>query len=207
MRQIGILGAGSVGRTLGRAWSAAGHAVRYGVPDPHAGKYADLDAVGTPAEAAGADTVVLATPWPATEQAIRDAGGLAGRVVIDCTNPLVMGPDGLTLALGFDDSAGERVQRWAPEARVFKTLNQVGFEVMARARDFAVAPVMYVAGDDEDAKADVIGLVEELGFDTVDVGGLRQARLLEPLAMLWIHQAMAQGRGSAGALARTSRPT
>lgn len=202
---IGILGAGRVGRALGGAWRDGGHTVRHGVPDPAAAKYGDLEGVGPPRSATDADVVVLATPWPATEAAIADAGGLAGKTVIDCTNPLDIGPDGLALTVGFDASGGERVQGWAPEARVFKTLNQVGFDVMAHARAYAAPVVMYVAGDADAGREIVLGLVADLGFDAVDVGGLRQARLLEPLAMLWIHQAMTLGRGSSGALARTGR--
>jgi predicted dinucleotide-binding enzyme len=206
-RDIGIIGAGNVGRALGGAWRAAGHAVRYGVPDPSAARYAGLAGVGTPAEAAEAPVVVLATPWSATEAAILAAGGLAGRVVIDCTNPLGTGPAGLGLTLGHDTSGGERVQAWAPDARVFKTLHQVGFEVMARAREFTPPPVMYVAGDDAAAKPVVMELVAGIGFDAVDVGGLALARLLEPLAMLWIHQAVVLRRGRETALARAALPT
>src|SRR6266404_3819823 len=67
--------------------------------------------------------VVLATPWSAAQAAVKSLGSLAGKIVIDCTNPLGMGPDGLQLVLGFDTSAGEQVASWAPDAFVFKTLN------------------------------------------------------------------------------------
>ncbi len=78
----------------------------------------------------------------------------------------------------------------APGAAVFKTLNQVGFEVMANSAGYVAPPVMFVAGDDPARKPVVMGLVSDLGFHAVDAGGLRTARLLEPFAMLWIHMAI-----------------
>jgi predicted dinucleotide-binding enzyme len=203
---IAILGAGQVGRALGGGWQGAGHAVRYGVPDPGDAKYSELSAATVAEAAQGAEVVVLATPWPATQDALRAAGDLSGRIVIDCTNPLNYAPEtGLSLALGFETSGGEQVAYWAPGASVFKTLNQTGAEGMAKARAFAQTPVMFVAGDDEDRKPTVLGLVSDLGFEAIDAGPLAQARLLEPLAMLWIDQALKRGRGRDFAFAITRR--
>ncbi|MEJ1935134.1 NAD(P)-binding domain-containing protein, partial [Nostoc sp. NIES-2111] len=182
--KVAILGAGQVGRALGGGWQAAGHTVRYGVPSPDDPKHAGLPTTTVPEAVRDAEVVVLATPWPATQEALRSAGGLAGRIVIDCTNPLNYSPEtGLSLALGFDTSGGEHVAGWAPGASVFKTLNQTGAEGMAQARTFAQPPVMFVAGDDEARKPAVLSLVNDLGFEAVDAGPLAQARLLEPLAM------------------------
>lgn len=209
--RIAIIGAGNVGRALGGGWSRAGHDVVYGVPDPDADKYADLPAGRrcTVADAvAGAGVVVLAVPWAAVESALEAAGDLTGRVVIDCTNPLAFAPGlGLHLALGFLTSGAERVAELAAGARVVKTLNQTGAEVMADARAFPQVPVMFVAADDVSAKADASVLVSDLGFEPRDAGPLASARLLEPYAMLWIDQAMARGagRGFAFALTRKTR--
>ena len=206
--RLGIVGAGNVGRALGTSWLKAGHRVRYGVPNPRDPKYADLgaDRLGTPADAArDAEVVVLATPWDATEAAIREMGVLAGKAIIDCTNPLTMGSEGLALALGHDVSGGELVARWAEGAAVFKTLNQTGAENMAHARDFTQRPVMFVAGDDEDRKPVVLQLVDELGFEAVDAGPLRIARLLEPYGMLWIDQVLQRGAGTGFAFSRVRR--
>ena len=106
-----------------------------------------------------------------------------------------MGPDGLQLVLGFNTSAGEQVASWAPGAIVFKTLNTTGAGNMAKAAEYPVKPVMLVAGDDAGSKLRVMELVGKLGFEAVDAGPLKNARLLEPLAMLWIDQAMKRGRG------------
>jgi 8-hydroxy-5-deazaflavin:NADPH oxidoreductase len=113
-------------------------------------------------------------------------------------NPLVMAQGRLGLALGHDASGGEAVAGWLPGARVVKTLNQVGAEVIAGARDLPRRPAMVMAGEDEGAKAVVAGLLGELGFEALDAGGLVQARLLEPFGMLWINQAMARGKGATG---------
>ena len=130
---VAILGAGNVGGALGKGWALKGHAIAYGVPDPSDAKHravaeaAGKARVGTVGEAVrGADAVVLAVPFDAVDQALAAAGDLAGRLVIDVTNPLRMGASGLELSMGFDRSAGEHVAALAPGASVFKTLNQAG---------------------------------------------------------------------------------
>lgn len=204
--KIAILGAGQVGRALGEGWSAASHVVRYGVPAPADAKYTGLPAAAVADVAADAEVIVLATPWPATQAALRAAGDLSGRIVIDCTNPLAYSPEtGLSLALGFDTSGGEQVAGWAPGASVFKTLNQTGAEGLASPRAFAQKPVMFVAGDDDERKPIVLALVDDLGFEALDAGPLAQARLLEPFAMLWIDQALKRGRGRDFAFALTRK--
>ena len=150
-----------------------------------------FDAVGDALAAAG--------------DALAAAGDLAGRVLIDVTNPLRMGAAGLELLLGFDRSAAEQVASLAPGAAVFKTLNQVGFEVMADTAGYAAPPVMFVAGDDAARKPVVMGLVADLGFHAVDAGGLRAARLLEPYGMLWIHMALDRKAGPDNAFAYLAR--
>jgi 8-hydroxy-5-deazaflavin:NADPH oxidoreductase len=206
--RLAIIGAGNVGAALGGAWSAQGHDVVYGVPDPQKPKYAALPrgAVMRASEAAkGAAAIVLATPWRATEAAIRELGELNGRLVIDCTNPLAMGPDGLQLALGHTTSGGEQVAAWAAGAALFKTFNHTGAENMALASRFDHRPVMFVAGDDAARKGEVLRLVGDLGFEAVDAGPLRAARFLEPLAMLWIELALNRGQGNAFAFALARR--
>jgi predicted dinucleotide-binding enzyme len=197
--RIAIIGAGSVGGTLGKAWLKRGYDVRWGIRNPADPKYAGLprDRIKPPAEAVeAADVVVIATPWSGTEVAVKSlASSLASKIVIDCTNPLSIGPDGLQLVLGFDTSAAEQIARWVPGAFVFKTLNTTGSDNMANAARYPVRPLMLVAGDNEDKKPVVMDLVRTLGFDPVDAGPLKNARLLEPFAMVWIDQAIKRGRG------------
>jgi 8-hydroxy-5-deazaflavin:NADPH oxidoreductase len=206
--RIAVIGAGAVGQALGQGWSKAGHAVKFGMPDPKAAKYQSLPAqqLATPtAASADAEVVTLATPWPNTEAAIRSLGNLAGKIVIDCTNPLRRDAQGMSLEIGHSVSAGERVAQWAKGASVFKTLNHTGAENMANAARFKVKPVMFVAGDDAAKKPSVLKLVSDLGFESIDAGPLTNARLLEPLAMLWIDQAFARGRGRDFAFAVVKR--
>ena len=188
--KIAVLGAGSVGGTLGRRFAEVGHEVVFGVPSPE--KYAELDAtVTTVAEAVlGAEAVVLAVPWDAARGALEAAGDLAGKVVVDCTNPLRFGASGLELSEGFETSGGELVAGWAPGARVVKCFNQTGFANMADPSVGGVRSAMFVCGDAAEARETVRRLAEEIGFDAIDAGGLEVSRLLEPLAMLWIHLAM-----------------
>jgi predicted dinucleotide-binding enzyme len=148
--------------------------------------------------------IVVATPWDATEAAVRDLGDLSGKILIDCTNPLGMTPAGLGLVVGYDNSGGEMVARWT-NAAVFKCFNTTGAPNMSAATDYAVAPAMFVAGDDEAKKPVVLGLAREIGFDAIDAGALRMSRLLEPMAMLWIDQAIMKGKGRDFAFAVVGR--
>jgi len=203
--RIAIIGAGNVGKSLGRKWEAAGNEVRYGVRNPADPKHAGL-AVATNQEAAGrAEVVVIATPWSATEAAIRAAGDLDGKIVLDSTNPLAMGPDGYSLAVGHATSGGEMVAGWARGAAVYKTLNQTGFNNMADPSGYPMTPVMFFAGDDRQHRATVAALLRDLGFDPIDAGPLSNARLLEPYAMLWIDLAMKRGQGRNAAFAYMHR--
>jgi 8-hydroxy-5-deazaflavin:NADPH oxidoreductase len=212
--KIAIIGAGNVGGTLGAAWAKkGGHEIFFGVRNPASEKTQALvrtlggkARAGTPAEAAAfGDVVVLTTPWPAAEAAIRSLGDLTGRVILDATNPLAMGRDGLGLEIGHSTSAGEKVQGWAKGASVFKTLNTTGFGNMADPVFHGVKSVMFVAGDDAANKPKVIDLVAGLGFDVVDAGPLRNARLLEAHAMLWIELALKRGLGRDWAFACLKR--
>jgi 8-hydroxy-5-deazaflavin:NADPH oxidoreductase len=206
--KIAIIGAGNVGSALGRAWLSGGEDVVFGVPNPADPKYRSLsrERLRTPLEAAhDAEVVVIATPWPATEAAIKGLGDLFSKILIDCTNPLGMGAEGLELVLGHRTSGGEQVAAWAPGAAVFKTLNQIGAENMEKARLYPIRPVMFVAGDDDAKKPVVLSLIAKLGFEAVDAGPLRIARLLEAYGMLWIDQALNRGRGQTFAFALTDR--
>ena len=199
-QRIAIVGAGNVGASLGKGWARAGHDILFGVTNPADPKH------GAAAAAAGnavvarvaeivalADVVVLAVPWEAVPEALSACGDLSGRLVIDATNPLKFGPNGLELAIGFSTSGGEEVARLAPGAAVFKAMNQVGFAVMSDTRGYPSLPAMFVAGDDADRKPEALALIGDLGFEAIDAGPLSRARLLEPYAMLWIDQAMNHG--------------
>jgi predicted dinucleotide-binding enzyme len=197
---IGIIGAGHVGGSLGATWTRAGHTVVFGVRDPEsASSRTVLASIGKGAKAASlvdaarADVVVLTTPWPATRDAIAACGNLAGKIVIDCTNPVKSDLSGLEI--GHTTSAGEQVAQWAKGASVYKAFNQTGAGNMASQEGYPAKLVMFVAGDDATKKPTVLGLVRDAGFDAVDAGPMVAARWLEPMAMLWIHLAVHQKFG------------
>ena|SRR5688572_24366496 len=200
--KIAILGSGSVGSTLGRSWAAKGHEIVFGVRDPKAPRAQDaLRSAGGKARAAslkdavaGAEVVVLATPYEAVADAIHAAGALAGKIVIDATNPLK--PDVSELALGHTTSAAETIAVLARGAKVVKCFNTIGSEHMGHPKVAGQNATMFFCGDDQGSKRTVEKLAAELGFDPVDAGPLRQARLLEPLAMLWISLAYQQRLGT-----------
>lgn len=205
--RVAIIGTGHVGSALARALAAKGHHLTLGARTPQSAEVAGLAAetgaaAALPdAAAAKAEVVILALPWAAAETAVRSLGDLAGKTVIDCMNPIGRSGAGVGLTLGHTTSGGEMVQAWLPGAHVVKTLNQVGAEIMARNDHLPHRPAMFLAGDSDVAKGQVAGLLADLGFQALDAGGLVQSRLLEPLGMVWINQALMRGKGRDWALA------
>lgn len=195
--QIGILGSGDVGQSLGLGFAQLGHEVKIGSRDPggdklkpwlaKAGKKASTGSF--PDTARFADVAVLATLWSGTQAAIElaEAGNLARKVVMDVTNPLVFEANKPPrLALGHTDSGGEQVQRWLPNSKVVKAFNTVGHAHMVNPRFAGGPPDMFICGNDASAKQTVAGFCKSFGWGVVDTGGIEGARLLEPLCILWV---------------------
>ncbi len=150
--------------------------------------------LATPVESArGADLVVLAVPGGAAVEAARALGDLAGKILLDTTNPV--GPGLLPTPDPAGRSLAERVAEAASGARVVKGFHTLAAEHMGQGRLDGRPAALFLCGDDADAKAAVAGLAEGLGFEAVDVGGLDRARLTEPLALVWITLAVRQGLG------------
>jgi predicted dinucleotide-binding enzyme len=204
--KIGILGSGVVGQSLGAGFARRGDEVVVGSREGGGDKLRQWAAgtegcgrAGTFAEAAAfGEIVVLATLWAGTENALRlaDAASLAGKVVIDVTNPLETSAGLPRLALGFSDSGGEQVQRWLPGARVVKAFNIITAGEMVNPEFPCGPPTMFICGDDDGAKQTVLGICRDFGWEVVDIGGIDGARLLEPLAMLWITHGIRTGAWS-----------
>jgi 8-hydroxy-5-deazaflavin:NADPH oxidoreductase len=199
--KIAVIGAGKVGSALGSGWAEVGHSIVFGVRDLAKPELKALCARTGAKAALSADAaregevVVLALPWAVAENAVKSLGDLSGKIVVDCMNPLAMKDGVLGLERGFTTSGGEAVASWIPGAKVVKTFNQVGAEMMTAGHRFKSRPVMFLAGEDDPAKATVGQLVSELGFEALDAGGIKQARILEPFAMAWINQALFRGFG------------
>jgi predicted dinucleotide-binding enzyme len=198
---IGIVGSGNVGGTLGVRWAKGGHSVMFSSRTPkspeitawveNAGPNASAGSVAETVTAS--DVLLLATPWPATLAAVSAAGPWAGKILIDATNPLL--PDFSALEFGTTTSGAEQVAARASGSSVVKAFNTIGFNVMADPAFGERRAALFYCGDDAKAKQVVHQLAEELGFAPHDAGPLKQARTLEPFAFLWISLALTQGYG------------
>ncbi|HEX5209056.1 MAG TPA: NAD(P)-binding domain-containing protein [Steroidobacteraceae bacterium] len=193
--RIGVLGSGTVGTTLAGGFAAHGHEVMIGSREP--AKLADFTRqargvrAGTPEETAKfAELAVLAVKGSAAAAMVRAAGAanLAGKAMIDVTNPLANAPP-VNGVLGFftslDESLMERLQKEFPQIRFVKAFNSVGSARMVNPVYAAGKPSMFICGDDQPAKALVSGLLDQLGWETEDMGEVEAARAIEPLCILW----------------------
>ncbi|MCC6807052.1 MAG: NADPH-dependent F420 reductase [Deltaproteobacteria bacterium] len=182
--KIGIIGDGNVGSALGRGLTRAGHEVRA------AGK----DKAAVLQTAQWGEIVLLAVPFGAIDEVVADAGeALAGKTVIDVTNAL---DASMNLAIGFTTSGAEELQKKLPKARVVKAFNTVFAQNMDSGRLGDKPLTAFVAADDALAKKTVMELARGIGFDPIDAGPLKNARLIEPLAFLNIQLGYALGMGT-----------
>jgi 8-hydroxy-5-deazaflavin:NADPH oxidoreductase len=202
--KVGVLGTGDVGRALGRAFVTLGNEVKLGSREPNNPKAVAWAKESGPKASAGTfaevgefgELVVLATLGAANVAALEAAGPerLAGKIVIDATNPLAPKPGGPPgLAITGNDSGGEQVQRTVPKAHVVKAFNIVGNAHMFRP-DFAGGPPdMFFCGNDGAAKKRVSDLLVEFGWHPVDIGGIESSRYLEAMCIVWVHYALKMG--------------
>ena len=205
--KIAIIGAGKLGTALGQGWAKAGHEVLYGARRSDAqAPFAGARVAGVRAAVEASQVVVLATPYAGAEDALREAGDFGGRPLVDATNPI--GP-GLSLAVPPGSSGAETLARVARNAHVVKAFNTTGVENLADSRYGEARAAMFLAGDDASAREMTLGLARDLGFEAISIGALSRARLLEPLAVLWIKLAMQLGHGRSiafGLLRRSGAP-
>ena len=169
-KNIGIIGDGNVGSALARGLRRAGHEVRA------VGK----DTSAILATASWGEVVVLAIPFGAIDELVSNAGeALAGKTVVDATNAL---DASMNLAVGFATSGAEELQKKLPRSRVVKAFNTVFAQHMDSGRLGDKPLTTFVASDDAGARETALQLAREIGFDAIDAGPLKNARLLEPLA-------------------------
>lgn len=182
--KIGIIGKGNVGTAIGSGLQRAGHQVRFGHRDPS-------EPVSAAAE--WGDLIILAVPHGSVQQAVREIGNRAdGKVLVDVTNPLTAD---MELAMGFSTSNAEEVQEMAPKARVVKAFNTVFAQNQGAGKVASHQLTAFIAGNNREAKDTVMKLTKEMGYDPVDVGDLKSARYLEPMAVMLIGLAYKLGMG------------
>ena len=193
--KVGILGSGQVAQTLGTGFLAHGHEVTLGTRD--ASKLEEWAAqnpggrVGSFSDAARfGEVVVLAAKGSAAADVLRaaDPANLAGKPVLDATNPIAEAPPAngvLSFFTDLDDSLMERLQREFPDAKFVKAFNSVGSARMVDPDFAAGRPTMFICGNDEPAKATATEILDQFGWDVADMGTAEAARAIEPLCILW----------------------
>lgn len=198
---ISILGTGNMASGLAVLFANGGHSVTLASRDLSKARAVASDLgngikAGVLASAADtAEIVVLAVPFGAAAEVIEAAGGLAGKIVIDITNPMTA--DFSALTVGHTTSAAEEIQKIAPAARVVKAFNTVFASVLQNDGKAAGQPAtVFVASDDAEARGQVVALAESAGFRTLETGALASARYLEPLGGLNIALGYGLGHGT-----------
>ncbi|MBM3665871.1 MAG: NADP oxidoreductase [Actinobacteria bacterium] len=196
--KVRVIGSGSVARSLGRCFTARGDEVMLGSRSPEKleewRSESGEESAGTMAEAAAhGELLVMAAKGTEVESAVAEGGAESfdGKVLMDVTNPPVFGEGVPTLAWGTTDSGGERLQRAVLGAKVVKTLNIVNAGQMVDPEVPNGPATMFVAGEDEEAKAEVTGILGDFGWSgVIDLGGIEAARELESLCVLWVRYAV-----------------
>jgi 8-hydroxy-5-deazaflavin:NADPH oxidoreductase len=198
---IGIIGAGNMGSSLGKFWAQNGHKLMFSYSRDQAKlkKIADSigenATIGTPTEAVQfADVVLLSVPYTAIGDALKAAGSLDGKILFSCVNALL--PDMSGLAVGTTTSAAEEIAKLAPGARVVEALPLFAEVLNSSSQQFGdqTATIFYT-GDDETAKQVVADLLRETNVEAIDAGPLKNSRFVEPAMFLLIQLAYGQQLG------------
>jgi 8-hydroxy-5-deazaflavin:NADPH oxidoreductase len=195
MKKIGIIGSGVVAKMLATGLLKHGYPVMVSSRDQSKREELKKETgalTGTFEETAVyGDIVILAVKGTVAEELIRSlAGKLSGKTVIDTTNPIADKPpvNGvISYFTSFDESLMERLQKLAPEVSFVKAFNSIGNAFMIDP-PFESKPSMFICGNSENAKSEVAGLLDKVGWDVEDMGKVEAARAIEPLCMLWCIQ-------------------
>ena len=198
---IAVIGTGNMGSGLAKQLVGADSDVALAAQDLDKARQLASDlgpratAFDAKTAAANAEVIVLAVQYGDAAAALASLGDVAGKVVVDITNPLT--PDFMSLTVGHDTSAAETIAAGAPGVRLVKAFNTILAQVMAEGPGFGSGRAqVFVAADDAEAKAVVSAIAERIGFEAVDAGPLKNARYLEPLAGQNIQFAYALGQGT-----------
>lgn len=197
---IAIIGTGDVAGALGPEFAAQGHTIVYGSREPERPSVLELvertgrDASATsPAESViDADIVVMAVPGLLVGEITESLGDLTDKIIIDPTNPLERTASGFRHAA--DSSNAEIIQAAAPGARVVKAFNTLNWRTMVDPSEAGGPVSIPLVGNDDEAKAVVATLVDGMGLEPIDLGGLERARWVEGMLILWINNRYGPGR-------------
>jgi NADPH-dependent F420 reductase len=171
MAHLSILGTGNMGQAIASVAGKGGHTVQ-------------LLGQGDTATPIGGDVVVLAVPYPAVSTVISERGAqLAGKVVVDITNPLDFETFD-SLVVPADGSAAAEIATALPESRVLKAFNTNFAGTLASGTVGGSTTTVLIAGDDADAKSTLAGIVTSGGLKAIDAGSLKRARELEAVGFL-----------------------
>ncbi len=194
--KISIIGAGHIGGSLAKVWSAKGHDIRFGARDINSEKTqaalaeigGNIRAVSIPEAAAWGDIIVMAVPWAAVRETVVALGDIAGKIIIDSTNRISpVSPDD-------EPSGAEAIAKWSPGARVVKAFNTMGWEALIDPIYSGHPVTAFICGDDAEAKSTVTKLAQSIGIQAVDAGALSNAGAVEAVARLWVSM-MRSGMG------------
>ena len=191
--KAGVLGSGEVAKVLASGLLKHGHEVMIGsrTPDKLKEWLAANDGGRTGSfeeTAAFGELVVLAVKGTAAADALRIAGNLAGKTVIDATNPIADAPPEngvLKFFTSLDESLMEQLQQEFPEVHFVKAFNSVGNSSMVNPQFTGGKPTMFICGNNDAAKQTVKSILDQFGWETTDMGAAEAARAIEPLSMLW----------------------
>ena len=182
--RIGIIGKGNVGRAMATGLSRVGNEIKYGHRDPK-------EPVGEAAK--WSEVTFLAVPYESVTEVAAVIGSLAdGKTVVDVTNAV---GENCCLTIGFSTSASEQLQKKLPKARIVKAFNTVFVQNQSTGTLGGEQLTLFVASDDANAKRTAMALGEQIGFEPVDAGLLRNACYLEPMGMFMINLGYVLGMG------------
>lgn len=198
--KVAIIGTGNMASGLAYTLAGARHEVAIGSRDP--GKAAALaEKIGHGVQGGGiaaaaqlAEIVILATPFGGAADALKAAGDLTGKTLVDISNPI--SADYKSLVIGHTTSAAEEIQALAPKASVVKAFNTIFAQLLPSEARQGKTLQVFVAGDSDSAKAQVSKLAQSIGFEAVDAGPLSNSRFIEPIGEMNIHFGYFLGKGT-----------
>jgi len=198
--RIGILGSGLMGAKLGTIFARKGHDVVFSYARTK-GKLARLARAagetarpGSVADAAHQEVILLAIHWSRLGDVLKQAGDLAGKVVITCSLPMSKNDSKLVIAR--TSSGAEALQKMRPQARVVSAFGTVPSEVFFPLQKSRKRPSLLYCGDDQKAKRVAAQLITDVGFDPVNAGPLTMARYMEPFTLLIAQLAYESGESA-----------